>query len=62
MKRVYIAGPYSADNIIACLDNMRKGMRAGVEVLRAEVERAKVLDIPVFYSWKELLCWSKGWR
>ena len=35
MKRVYVAGPYSADNFIDCLENMRKGMRAGVEVFLA---------------------------
>jgi len=35
MKRIYIAGPYSADNITDCLDNMRRGMRAAVKVLLA---------------------------
>ena len=35
MKRVYVAGPYSANNIIDCLDNMRKGMRIGAEVFMA---------------------------
>jgi nucleoside 2-deoxyribosyltransferase len=35
MKRVYIAGSYSADNVLDVLDNMRRGMRAGVEVLLA---------------------------
>jgi len=35
MKRVYVAGPYSADNIITCLENMRRGMRAGTEVFLA---------------------------
>lgn len=34
-KRVYVAGPYSATNVIAVLDNMRWGMRASVEVLLA---------------------------
>jgi len=33
MKRVYVAGAYSADNVIGLLDNMRKGMRASTEVL-----------------------------
>ena len=32
MKRVYIAGAYSADNVIAILDNIRIGMRAGTEL------------------------------
>ena len=35
MKRVYVAGPYSANNISDCLENMRKGMRAGLEVFLA---------------------------
>ena len=35
MRRVYIAGPYSGSKITDCLDNMRRGMRAGVEVLMA---------------------------
>lgn len=35
MRRVYIAGPYNADNIISCLDNMRRGIKATVKVLRA---------------------------
>ena len=35
IKRVYVAGPYSANNVIDILDNMRRGMRAGVEVLLA---------------------------
>lgn len=32
MKRVYVAGAYSADNVITVLDNMRYGMRAATEV------------------------------
>jgi len=35
MKRVYVAGSFSADNVISVLDNMRIGMRASVEVLLA---------------------------
>jgi hypothetical protein len=31
MKRVYIAGPYSGDNVISILDNIRRGMRAATE-------------------------------
>lgn len=33
MKRVYVAGAYSANNVITVLDNMREGMRASVEVM-----------------------------
>ena len=35
MKRIYIAGPYSSDNVIGVLDNMRKGMRLSTEVFLA---------------------------
>jgi len=35
MKRVYVAGSYNAPNIVQALDNMRRGMRATVEVLLA---------------------------
>ena len=35
MKRVYIAGPYSADNILDVFENMRKGMRMGARVFLA---------------------------
>lgn len=35
MKRIYIAGPYSANNIITALDNIREGMRAATEVFLA---------------------------
>jgi hypothetical protein len=35
MKRIFIAGPYSAGNIIDCLENMRRGMRVASKVLMA---------------------------
>jgi nucleoside 2-deoxyribosyltransferase len=35
MRRIYIAGPYSANNIITALDNIREGMRAATEVFLA---------------------------
>lgn len=35
MVRVYIAGAYSAPNVIGILNNMRTGMRAATEVLLA---------------------------
>ena len=31
--RVYVAGAYSADNVMEVLDNIRKGNRLGLEVL-----------------------------
>ena len=35
MTRIYIAGAYSANNVISVLDNMRRGMRVGTEVFLA---------------------------
>lgn len=35
MKRIFVAGPYSADNVIDVLDNIRKGQRACTELLLA---------------------------
>lgn len=35
MKCVYVAGAYSADNVISVLDNMRIGMRKATELLLA---------------------------
>jgi hypothetical protein len=35
MLRVYVAGAYSASNVIGALDNMRIGMRTSTEVLLA---------------------------
>ena len=35
MKRIYVAGAYSAGNVIGVLDNMREGMRLSTEVMLA---------------------------
>jgi hypothetical protein len=35
VKRVYVAGAYSATDVIKVLDNIREGMRASLEVFRA---------------------------
>lgn len=35
IKRVYIAGAYNSDNIISCLDNMRRGQQLAYQVLKA---------------------------
>lgn len=32
MRRIYVAGAYSSDNVIGLLDNIRKGQRWGAEV------------------------------
>lgn len=33
MKRVYVAGAYSSDNVLGMLSNMRKGMKLAKDVL-----------------------------
>jgi hypothetical protein len=33
--RVYVAGPYSADNVISVFDNIRRGIRTSTEVFLA---------------------------
>ncbi|MFA6281240.1 MAG: DUF4406 domain-containing protein [Candidatus Omnitrophota bacterium] len=35
MKRVYVAGAYSSDNVIGVLNNIRKGTQASVDVFLA---------------------------
>ena len=35
MKRVYVAGAYSADNVVQVLNNMGRGIRASLDVLLA---------------------------
>jgi len=35
IKRIYVAGPYSSDNVIDILNNMCRGMRLATEVLLA---------------------------
>lgn len=34
MKRVYVAGAYSSNNVIGVLDNMRRGMKLSYDVLK----------------------------
>ena len=33
MKRIYVAGRYSADNVITALENIRRGIRAAAELI-----------------------------
>ena len=35
MKRVYVAGPYSADNVLGVLDNVRRGIHWATLVFEA---------------------------
>jgi hypothetical protein len=35
MKRIYVAGAYSAEDVIGVLGNMRRGIALSVEVLKA---------------------------
>jgi hypothetical protein len=37
MLRIYIAGPYSADNVIDVLGNMRRGIKLSCEVMKADM-------------------------
>lgn len=115
MKRVYVAGPYSADNVIDVLKNIGRGRRACAILFNAgfypfcpwhdasyvydnpdavfdvkqfqehsmawlhvsdcvvllpgwekskgtlaEIERAKNLSIPVYYSLDEFFSWEAG--
>lgn len=34
IKRVYLAGPYGADNVIDVLGNMRRGIKAGAQLVK----------------------------
>lgn len=34
MKRIYVAGAISSDNIITILDNLRRGIQASVQILK----------------------------
>lgn len=35
MKRIYVAGPYSADNVLDVLHNIRKGISASANLFKA---------------------------
>jgi hypothetical protein len=35
MKRIFVAGPYSADNVIAMLDNISAGLRMSTRIMLA---------------------------
>jgi hypothetical protein len=35
LKKIYIAGPYSSDNVLGVLRNMRRGMRLATKVFKA---------------------------
>jgi hypothetical protein len=35
MKRIYIAGPYSADNVMDVLKNIREGIRISTQIFNA---------------------------
>lgn len=54
LKRVYIAGSYSSDNVLKVLENIRKGIRAGTEVLLAGFSPfIPFLDYNVFLQLRE---------
>lgn len=54
MKRIYLAGSYSADNIIGVLDNIRKGQRAGaVAMMRGYAVFCPWLDYQLHFHLRE---------
>lgn len=54
MKRIYLAGAYSADNIIGVLDNIRKGQRAGaIAMMRGHACFVPWLDYQLHFHLRE---------
>ena len=54
MKRIYLAGSYSADNIIGVLDNIRKGQRAGaVAMMKGNADFCPWLDYQLHFHLRE---------
>jgi len=54
MKRIYLAGSYSADNIIGVLDNIRKGQRAGaVAMMKGYAVFCPWLDYQLHFHLRE---------
>ncbi len=56
MKRIFIGGKYNDTDIVKCLNNIRKGQRAAVEVLQAgmapfcpwlDYQYGLIADIPI---------------
>lgn len=70
MKRVYVAGPYSADNVLDVLGNLQRGIRMSVRVMLAGyapfcpwldflfcllLREGESLSVPQFYAYS--LAW-----
>lgn len=66
MNRIYVAGPYSSDNVIGVLTNMRQGMRKATELLTKGyapfcpwldfhytlmLQREETLTVPDYYAY-----------
>ncbi len=61
MKRVYVAGSYNGPNVIHVLDNMRIGMRAGLEVLWFDFHFQLMLRPGESLSIKDYYNYSIAW-
>ena len=71
MKRIYIAGPYSSDNVVSVLHNIRKGIEAAYEVFCMGyapfcpwldfhfvlMDQAGILTLQMFYDYS--IAWLK---
>lgn len=54
MKRIYLAGAYSSDNIIGVLDNIRAGQRAGaIAMMRGYAIFCPWLDYQLHFHLRE---------
>ena len=67
MKRVYIAGAMSADNIITALDNLRRGIQAATRIIqRGHAPFCPMLDFQFQLTSEGLTieqyyCYSMAW-
>jgi len=69
MTRLYLAGPYSADNVLDVLANIRQGIHAATEALQAgfavfcpwlDFQFGVVADIPLEYYREHSLAWLRA--
>lgn len=73
MKRVYVAGAMSADNILQMLENISEGVKAGAELLRLgfapfvphfdiafRLQQGKGYDVPMEYYYNYTMEWLKA--
>ena len=65
-KRVYVAGSYNADNVIKVLDNIKRGTKVSVDLLKkGYVPFCPWLDFHFFWfadiTFDEIRNYSMGW-